>query len=145
MFSLLKMTIVLTIISAVGGYVWHCESVKKDSAAFIGRLEEQAEAQRLRVVAKITKDKINKERTDAKNKKDLNDQRTINKRLRDQRASADFLPSPAPASKSPDEATIIRPEFERAIRKFDQGVQGLIDEGDEARIDLNSAKAWAKE
>jgi len=66
------------------------------------------------------------------------------KRLRNARASGSFVPGSASAPASPDRATFDRAELEQSIRDFDTGVQGLVDQGSQAVIDLDSAKRWAQ-
>lgn len=141
----IKAIVALAVITAVGGYMWRCEYVKEERAAFIGRLEEQAEAQRLRIIDRIKNDKLKKAVTDAKNDKTTAALLLANKRLRDLRASSSFLPAPSPTARSPQEATVLRAEFERAIQQLDGEVSRIVEEGDKARIDLDSAKEWVKE
>lgn len=137
--------VIAAIIAAVGGYVWHCESVKTEYAVFKSNVEllgKKAEADRIKREAE---DKRAKENADAEHAKTVADLGAVTKRLRDARASRGFLPSPAPAAKRPDILTFNRGELDAALRRLDDGVSGLVAEGDSARIDLDTAKNWAKE
>ena len=66
-------------------------------------------------------------------------------RLRRARASADYLP-PAPAdTKCPEGwACFDRTELQQAIRQLDEGVSGLLAEGDSVRLQLSTAIDWAR-
>lgn len=105
------------------------------------RLGAQAKAE---AEAKAAADKRNKDQTDAENKRVTDALLADIKRLRNARAGGSFVPA-APASASrPDLACFDRAELERSIRAFDTGLQGLVDEGSKATVDLNSAKVWAQ-
>ena len=58
------------------------------------------------------------------------------------------LPEAAPGSKSPDLACFDRTAFNSGMAKADgvlqSGAIGILQRGDQAIIDLSSAKAWAK-
>ena len=66
-------------------------------------------------------------------------------KLRAQRSSRNFLPSPAATASRPDVASFDRTELERALRVFDQDLQGFTNEGSKAVIDLDTAKEWARQ
>ena len=54
------------------------------------------------------------------------------------------LVAAAPAgSRSVDLACFDRAELEQALQRFDDGISGLIAEGDADAVGLNTARAWA--
>lgn len=132
------------VVLAVGGYVAHCEHVKADRAAFISDLKAKAEAQKRRIKEIERDNQKAKDDADADNAKLRADNTALAIRLRNQRSDAGYLPAAAATSKRPDLATFDRGGLERALQQFDEGVSGLLAEGDQARIDLNTAKVWAK-
>lgn len=85
-------------------------------------------------------------------KKDADNENTISrskladaaKRLRDNRTRVGYLPGPSSPTSSPTIASFDRTLLERALSEFDGEVTGSILEGDQALIDLNTGKAWAK-
>lgn len=81
-----------------------------------------------------------KEKVDAENKMLRDNNAVLSKRLLDARSSSGYLPAPAPGSASANRISFDRAELDGAIRRLDAGVQGLIDEGDTARINLDTAK-----
>ena len=87
--------------------------------------------------------KLNKERADEESARSLAALRADRDRLRRARPSGDFVPRTAAIAGSPDRACFDRPELERAIREFDTEVAGLIGQGDETRLKLDSAIRWA--
>lgn len=94
--------------------------------------------------AKEAADKQRKENADKENTKLQTDLAAANKRLRDTRASGGYLPPASAASKRPEVATINRTEFESAVKRLDAGVSGLVEKGDQARVDLDTARRWAQ-
>lgn len=68
------------------------------------------------------------------------------KRVRDHRNSpaGSLLPAPSPAAKHPERASFNRAELDRALRDFEAGIEGLIAEGDDSRVGLDTAKRWAQ-
>ena len=129
--------------TAIAGYVYHCEYVKKDRAQFIARLEAQAEQQKKDNQAKEKKDKLAKEKADAQNQTALNRLRADNQRLRDERTRTSILPPAPAAAKSPGRITLDRTLTERALSAFVEGASQLVAEGDHYRVNLNTAKEWS--
>ena len=66
----------------------------------------------------------------------------------DSRPGRGELPKPPATSSRPDLACFDRAEYQREdgilTQRLLQGARGLADEGTEATIDLNTAKAWAR-
>lgn len=132
------------VVVAVGGYVLHCEHVKKDRAAFISKLEAQAEAQR-KEVQRITKENVSrKEKADADHKRTTDSLRADLKRLRE-RPGAGTVPAAPSGSGRPDLACFDRAEYQRAYRDLVAEVRGLSDEGSTCTVDLNTGKGWAND
>lgn len=92
-------------------------------------------------------DKLNKDNSDKSNEKLKSDLALVSDRLRrtisDPRSSV--LPEVSPSSPSPNEITFIREALDGAIRKYEEGVLGLLEEGDKALIDLKTAQEWAQQ
>ena len=126
---------------AAGGfaYVLKCQS----NARFKDEAIRQAEVQ-IKELEKIAASNLKaKEDADAQRTKETSAlQRTV-KRLRDSSASASLVPSTAACAGSTTVAAFDRAELDRALREFTEGVQGLVAEGEQAVIDLDSAKGWA--
>ncbi len=126
-----------------GGYILHCEHVKKDRAAFIADLESKAHDQKKRIAAIQAQNKDAKELADETEKKLRADLAATAKRLRDERSRSNILPPASPASKRPLLACFDRAELTGAIRVYEEGVAGLLGEGVEGAIALNAARLWA--
>lgn len=90
-------------------------------------------------------DEKRKEAADADNLRLRGDLAVLTKRLRDARAGSSFVPAAASCPDRPSSAAFDRTLLERALRDFDSAIQGLVDEGSRAVIDLDTAKRWAKE
>ena len=120
------------------------DAVRTEYATFKAEVKVLGEAAQKQADARTAADKLNKEKTDAKHKKAVSDLAATVARLRDERSGSSFLPAPAPNTASPEVATFDRTLLERAIRTLDQDIQGFVDEGSKAVIDLNAAKEWAK-
>jgi len=120
------------------------KAVKSEYATFkadVKRLGDEAEK---RAKEQIAKDRQAKERADAQNKRLRSANDALAASLRESRSRSGFVPAAAPGARSPERATFDRPLLERAIQQLDAGVSGLIAEGDQARIALDTAKEWAK-
>lgn len=92
--------------------------------------------------------KLNRKRKDIANAENLKlraDLTLTTDRLRVARAGSRYVPPAAPGAKRPDIAPFDRAELERAIRVFADEAAGIVEEGDKARIDLDTAKRWAQE
>lgn len=122
---------------------WIDEKAAFDS--FKGATEALGEQARERTATRIKTDKLAKEKADAQNKVDRDNFRATVIRLRNERTSSSFVPAAPAGAASPDRAAFGRADLERAIRELDQGVQGLVDQGSAAIIDLDTAKRWAQD
>jgi len=121
------------------------ESVKREYAAFVATVKAQGEEQLRRNKETIARDLKAKERIDAENRRLRSNLATRDLQLRQSRADAGYVPAASPGSASPDRAAFDRSELDGAIRQLDASVSGLIAEGDQARIDLDTARRWAQE
>lgn len=117
---------------------------EKAFSAFRAQVKAEGEAAEKRAQERIKRDLQAKESTDAQNRKLRAANDALSRSLLDARTSRGYLPAPAPGTASPDRVCFARTEFERTIRELDEQVSGLIGEGDQARIGLDSAKDWAK-
>lgn len=126
------------------GYVKgaHHEALK--AARFEAATEALGKAAQNLKAAQEKQDKLNKEKTDAETKRNLERLRADNQRLRDERARIRFVPETASAAGSPDRACFNRPGLESAIRVFTDEVQGIVEQCGEAIIKLDAVKIWAQ-
>lgn len=94
--------------------------------------------------ARIASDRQRKEASDASYSKALIALGADLERMRNARSSANNLPSTPADSKCPDGwACFDRPQLEQAIRRFDAGVSGIVGEGDQIALRLETAIRWA--
>jgi hypothetical protein len=144
-------------ILTLSGLLWlqtsrldRCVEAKAKVAAefevFVQEAKRLGEAAQREAHAEMLRDKMWKELNDAKNTADMAALRAERDRLRRDRAGArGGVVPPAPAgTRDPATACFDRPQLERAIRDFEAGVEGLIEQGDEARVGLDGAKRWAQ-
>lgn len=112
---------------------------------FVKKTNEAGEAAAARAKAIEAADKLKKEKADAENFRTITELRDSVARLRRARSGGSYLTPASPTAQSPDTITFDRAELERAIRQTDERIQELISEGDEARINLDTAIRWAAE
>ena len=103
-------------------------------------MEAQAKAK-----AQAAADKRAKEQADNENQKTITSLRTDIKRLRDSSARGSYVPAAPAGAVRPGLACFDRPQLERAIRDLVAEVRGLVDEGSETTVDLDTAKRWAQD
>ncbi len=89
-------------------------------------------------------DKLNKETTDATIKKLTSTTASLGLQLSASRASVSTLPSPSPTAPDSFRATVSRKGVNGAVQRLDESVQGLIEQGDKARVELDGVKQWGK-
>lgn len=123
---------------------WRLDAVRARFDGFVSTTRAAGEAAQKAADIKESTDKNRKEQSDAENKRSLDRLRADNQRLRDARAGGSFVPAATPGAGRADLACFDRPELEHALRGFDSEVQGLIDEGDEAAVNLDTARTWAR-
>ena len=112
---------------------------------FISKTEELGKAAEAKAKQIEAADKLRKEKADAENFRTITELRDSVARLRRARSGGSYLTPASPTAQSPDTITFDRAELERAIRQTDERIQELISEGDEARINLDTAIRWAAE
>ena len=122
---------------------WRLDAVKAEYQSFVAQTKTLGEA--AQKAADVTKaaDKSRKEQADVENKRTLDSLRADVKRLRLARAGSHFLPAAAPDARSPQTACFARGELESALQRFDTGASEIVGVGDEARVNLDTAKVWA--
>ena len=126
----------------------HHDGYTQGSAEVKNEWNTANEQARKVAVAQDARNLARKEKADAdaaKTRRDLAGLYDAYASLRDQRRLGSLLPEAAPGSPSPDRITFNRKGFDSALSGFDQGVTGLLKEGDGAITDLNAAKKWAQE
>jgi hypothetical protein len=119
---------------------WGGDEVRAEWAE-VNRLAKEA-ADKVDETNRQTKEKA--DAANAKTKRDLAGLYGAYRSLRDQRRNGSLLPEAPADSTSPERITFDRKGFDSAVSGFDQGVTGLLTEGDTAIVDLNTAKVWAQ-
>lgn len=126
------------------GYVKGCTDEKQRFASFKAAVTAVGQAQEDRTRARVARDKQRKKESDNENLKLRADYQLLAGRLRE-RARAGVLPErPAPAGR-PAAIAFNWDDLDRALRDLDTGVRGLVEEGDQDRIDLDTARRWAQQ
>lgn len=123
------------------------DGVRAEYAGFVASVDAQGKAAEKVAKAKELEGKQAKERADrenAKTKRSLADIYAAYRGLRDSRSGSGIVPAAAPGAASPDRACFDRAGLDSAVSAFDRGVTSLIERGDQAITDLNTAKAWAQ-
>jgi len=120
------------------------DTVKREYAAFQAQVKALGDVAEAKARAKEKADLAIKTRIDHENKTLRATLAAESKRMSDARAGSSFLPQPSTGTPSPT-VTADRAKLETALRDFDTAVAGLVDEGDRAIADLNSAKSWASQ
>lgn len=146
---------VLLIVLALAGYIEtlrlerdHAYSretkAKAELATFKAEVAVLGEQAKKAAAAKEAADKDRKEKADAEHDTTV---AALNARvasLRNARSGRSILPTTASCPERPAAACLDRAILERALRTLDQDVQGLVDEGSRATVDLDTAKRWAR-
>lgn len=123
---------------------WRLDAVKAEFKGFVDTTKAIGEAAQKLSDATKAADKKRQEQANEENKRTTDTLRADIKRLRNARASGNFVPAAATSASRPDLACFDRPELERAIRVLDLEIQGLVDEGSAAAVNLNTARGWAQ-
>ncbi len=127
---------------AVQGY--RLEAVSAGYRAFVSTTAALGDAAKKAAVRQAALDQSKKEQADHENQIVVAALHADIERLRNTRAAGGFVPATASTTGRPELACFDRSELESAIRVFDRGVQGLVDEGSEATVNLDTAKRWAR-
>jgi hypothetical protein len=109
--------------------------------ALVQAIGEQAQRA---ATAQAAADLRNKERSDDEAKRITAAHNAVVARLRDANARRSFVPAAPASSKRPELACFDRTELDGALRQFVANAIGLIGEGEQATIDLDVVKGWAK-
>src|SRR3990167_5491470 len=149
---LIGMGITVAILTAsLAGMGWLYNGALKEKA----RVQGEYEAFKLvtkRISDKAQKDKEIQEAADKERKEKANVENTVarkrisdlNRQLRDARTKIGALGSPVPRaspdSERPKIASFKRDELERALSEFVDETSGIAEEGDNYRVDLDTAK-----
>ena len=123
------------------------EAVKAEYAGFVAQVKAAGDAQNAKAAAEDKANKERKEKADAENKRlrsDLAGLYDAYKRLRDSPSRRTFSEAGGTAA-SPARACLDAAAANRALQAFDAGVAGLLEEGDRAIVDVNTARRWAKQ
>jgi hypothetical protein len=121
----------------VGGYVLHCEHVKKVQAQSVAIAQEQARENAKKALADVKA----KERSDENYRRNISRLSADLKRLRDSRPS--IVPAAPAGAPRPELACFDRAELVTALRTYREGVIGLLGEGAAAVEGLDEARVWA--
>lgn len=136
--------VILGLTGAVYVQTLRLGNCKAEYAKFVGGVEALGKAAKKDADDKAAQDKLFKEQADAENARTTASLRATVKRLRDERTRSSSVP-PAPATTSrPDLACFDRAELAGAVGSLEAGVEGLLAEGAEATVGLNTAREWAK-
>lgn len=133
------------LLGLVLGYTKGCTDEKVRGARFEGAVAAIGKQQEKWAHDVGARNKQRKGEADAENIKLRTDYNLLSVKLRKQRAGSNLLPAPSGAADSDKRITFERPDLERALSDFEAEVTGLVEEGDRARIDLDTVKKWARD
>lgn len=138
----------LLLAAFVAGLAWYVQGLRLDALqskydGFVNTTKAQGEAAQREAEAKAKADRQLKESSDHEYETTIASLRADVKRMRDDRARASFVPAAPAGSRSVDLACFDRAELEQALQRFDDGISGLIAEGDAGAVGLNVARSWA--
>lgn len=134
-------------VSGAGG-AWWVQGLRLDALqakydGFVATTKAEGEAAKKLADAQAAEDKRKKESSDHEYETTIASLRADVKRMRDDRARSRFVPAAPAGSRSVGLACFDRAELEQALQRFDDGISGLIAEGDAGTVGLNTARAWA--
>ena len=126
------------------------DAAKAEYAAFRAKVEVLGEQAQKAAKTRELEDLATKKRADDENtktKRDLAGVYDAYRSLRAQRAGGSFLPAATPNSSSPQLACFDRAALDLGLAKADgllqEGAFGILQRGDQAIVDLNTAKTWS--
>jgi len=123
---------------------WRIDAVQSKFDGFVSTTKALGDAAKIAADKAIAEDKLKKEKADHENATTVANLRAANKRLRDANSSISFLPTASAGSINPQRYCFDRSKLELSLQQLDAGVQGIVEEGDVAVINLNTAKQWAE-
>lgn len=135
--------IATVLVTAVGGYIWHCQRVSAQFTEFKILTKAAGEQAKAAAEKKEADDRQAKEKSDAENERTIATLRSTIAKLRHARPSSSFVPATPPSSSRPDLICFDRTEYIRTDGDFTDRARNLSDEGSEATVNLNTAKRWA--
>ncbi len=131
-----------------GSGAWWLQGLRLDAVqaeydGFVATTKAQGEAAKKLADATAAEDKRKKESSDHEYQTTIARLDADVKRMRDDRARSRFVPAAPAGSRSVGLACFDRAELEHALQRFDDGISGLIAEGDAGTVGLNVARSWA--
>lgn len=127
-----------------GSGAWWVQGQRLDAVkAFVATTKAEGEAAKKLADATAAEDKRKKESSDHEYETTIASLRADVKRMRDDRARSRFVPAAPAGSRSVGLACFDRAELEQALQRFDDGISGIIAEGDAGAVGLNVARSWA--
>lgn len=138
---------VIGLSSGAGGAWWvqglRLDAVQAEYDGFVATVKAEGEAATKLAEATAAEDKRKKESSDHDYQTTIASLNADIKRMRDDRARSRFVPAAPAGSRSVGLACFDRAELEQAVQRFDDGISGLIAEGDAGAVGLNVARSWA--
>jgi len=138
---------VIGLSSGAGGAWWvqglRLDAVQAEYDGFVATSKAEGEAAKKLADAQAAEDKRKKESSDHEYQTTIAGLNADIKRMRDDRARSHYVPAAPSGSRSVGLACFDRAELEQALQRFDDGISGLIAEGDAGAVGLNVARSWA--
>lgn len=133
---------------SAGGIVWKVQGWRLDAVqakfdGFVATVKAEGEAAEKLAKAEAAEDKRKKEIADHDYQSRIDSLVADNQRLRNERSRRGYVPAAPAGSRNPEIACFDRADLEQALRRLDEGISGLIDEGDADAVGLNVARRWA--
>ncbi len=130
------------------GPAWYVQGLRLDAVqsafdGFVSTTKAQGEAAKKEADATAAEDKRKKESSDHEYETTIASLNADIKRMRDARAGSHIVPAAPAGSRSVGLACFDRAELEQALQRFDDGISGIIAEGDAGAVGLNVARSWA--
>ncbi len=119
-------------------------SVKAEYAGFVAQVKLKGEQAQKEKETKERQDKQNKERSDAENKRLRSANQSLADELRQSRTNSRLVSGAPATTLRPDLACFERTYLNRVLSDFVEGAAKLVEAGDADRIDLQTARDWAK-
>lgn len=150
-----RLVLLAVLLAAIGVQTWRLDrsqaahtKLEAEFNAFKGAVAALGEQAKREAAAKEASDRANKEKADAENAKTRRDLAGVYdayRKLRDARgASGGGLSIPGPITSGPAGTCFDPAQLRGALRALDEGILGIAQTGDQAVIDLDTAKRWAQ-
>ena len=118
---------------------------RTEYASFVATAKALGEQKQKEADAEKARLEKAKERADADAKRLVRELNATRERLHHERANRNVVPAASPTSSRPELSCFDRSELGAALQRFREGLVGIAQEGDQATLELNTAKAWAKD